>query len=97
MKRTALVEKASRSSASSRRRKQAGCRAAYVVCVDNASNPESLELRKIYRTTPDADATTHGYLRVVDESGEGYLYPERYFIRVALPRTLPRIARKVFA
>ena len=94
MKRTASVEKASRSSASSRRRKQAGCRAAYV---DNASNPESLELRKIYRTMPDADATTHGYLRVKDESGEGSLYPERYFIRVALPRTLPRIVRKVLA
>ena len=67
------------------------------MCVDNESNPESLDLRKIYRTMPDADAARHGYVRVVDESGEGYLYPERYFIRVALPRPLPRTARKAFA
>ena len=53
------------------------------MCVDNESNPESLELRKIYRVMPDADAAKHGYVRVVDESGEGYLYPEKYFIRVA--------------
>jgi hypothetical protein len=46
---------------------------------------------------PDADATTHGYLRVVDESGETSLYPERFFIRVALPWALPRTARKAFA
>lgn len=69
MKRTASVERASRSSVSSRRGKQANSRATYVMCVDNESNPESLELRKIYR----------------------------YFIRVALPRTLPRTARKVLA
>jgi hypothetical protein len=66
------------------------------MCVDNGSNPESLELRKIYRTIPDADAASHDYLRVVDESGEGYLYPKKYFIEVALPRTLPRTARKAF-
>jgi hypothetical protein len=88
MKCTASVGRASRSSASSRRRKPVECRAVYVVCVDNESNPESLELRKIYRTMPDADAAKHGYVRVVDESGEGYL---------ALPRTLPRTARKVLA
>jgi hypothetical protein len=67
------------------------------MCVDNESNPESLDLRKIYRVVPDADAARHGYIRVVDESGEGYLYPERYFIRVALPRPLPRTARRAFA
>lgn len=67
------------------------------MCVDNESNPESLELRKIYRAVPDADAAKHGYVRVVDESGEGYLYPQRYFIRVVLPRALSRTARKAFA
>jgi hypothetical protein len=86
MKRAASVERASRSSASSRRRKQAGCPAAYIVCVDNESNPESPERRKIYRAMPDADAAKHGYVRVVDESGEGYLYPEKYFIPVARSR-----------
>ena len=67
------------------------------MCVDNESNPESLDLRKIYRVLPDADAARHRYLRVIDESGEGYLYPQRYFIRVTLPRQLPRTARKVLA
>lgn len=97
MKRTASVERDSRSSTSSRRRRPTLSRVAYVMCVHNASNPESLELRKIYRVMPDADAAKHGYIRVVDESGEGYLYPGRYFIRVALPRTLSSAARKVFA
>lgn len=97
MKRTASVERAPRLSVSSRRGKQANSRATYVMCVNNESNPESLELRKIYRAMRDAEGAKHGYIRVVDESGEGYLYPNRYFIRVALPRTLPRTARKVLA
>lgn len=67
------------------------------MCVNNESNPESLQLRKIYRTMPDADAARHGYIRVIDESDEGYLYPKKYFITVSLPRTLPRTVRKVFA
>ena len=62
----------------------------YVICVNNESNPESLELRKIYRAMPDAEGAKHGYIRVFDESGEGYLYPSRYFISVALPKALPR-------
>jgi hypothetical protein len=67
------------------------------MCVTNETSPESLDLRKIYRVLPDADAARHGYLRVIDESGEGYLYPERYFIRVTLPRRLPRTVRQILA
>jgi len=69
----------------------------YVMCVNNESNPESLELRKIYQAMPDVEGGRHGYIRVIDEEGEGYLYPKRYVIVVALPKSLPRIARKVFA
>lgn len=69
----------------------------YVMCINNESNPESLDLRKIYRAVPDAEGAKHGYIRVFDESGEGYLYPARYFITVALPGTLPRKARNIFA
>ena len=54
-------------------------------------------LRKIYRAIPDAEGARHGNIRVFDESGEGYLYPKRYFIEVALPRALPKTARKVLA
>jgi hypothetical protein len=74
-----------------------GPRTAYVMCVDNESNPESLQVRKIYQALPDTDAADHGYLRVVDESGESYLFPQRYFIGVILPRRLPRTARQAFA
>ena len=69
----------------------------YVLCIKNDGNPESLELRKVYRTLPDADAAKHGYTRVVDETGEDYLYPRQYFLAIALPRRLPSTARKVFA
>ena len=96
MKRTASVGRASRSAASSRRRKPVRS-VAYVMCVDSGSNPESLEVRKIYRVLPDSDASGHGLLRVVDDSGESYLYPERLFIGVSLPRPLPRTARQAFA
>lgn len=47
---------------------------------------KDLEKRKIYKIIPDEDASTEGYLRVVDESGEDYLYPQSYFILVQLPR-----------
>ena len=66
------------------------------MCVDSGSNPESLEVRKIYRVLPDSQGAELGLLRVVDESGESYLYPQELFIGVTLPRPLPRTARKAF-
>lgn len=56
-----------------------------VICVENEDYPVSLEKRKIYRAIPDPDAAKHNQLRVIDESGEDYLYPEEYFIPVTLP------------
>ena len=47
---------------------------------------EDLELRKVYQVLPDKRADRDGYIRVVDESGEDYLYPESYFVFVRLPR-----------
>jgi len=67
------------------------------MCVDHGSNPESLEVRKIYQALPDSDAARHRLLRVIDESGESYLYPESFFIPVSLPRPLPKTARRTFA
>jgi hypothetical protein len=61
-----------------------------VVCVKNEGYPASLEKRKIYVALPDPVAERHGQLRVIDESGEDYLYPRRFFI----PVTLPQSARK---
>ena len=57
----------------------------FALCIEN-KECEDLEKRKIYRVLPDCDATKEGYLRIVDESGEDYLYPETYFILVELPR-----------
>lgn len=56
----------------------------FVVCVRNTGCPASLELRKIYEFLRDADAAAHGLIRVIDESGEDYLYPEKFFARLEL-------------
>src|SRR2546428_650491 len=58
--------------------------------LDNEEHPASLELRKIYETLPDADAEKHGQVRVIDESGEDYLYPATMFAAVDLPVGLAR-------
>ena len=57
----------------------------FALCVEN-KDCEDLEKRKIYQVIPDEDAAREGYLRVIDESGEDYLYPQSYFILVQLPR-----------
>ena len=68
----------------------------FAVCVRNDDYPASLELRKLYPIVEDDFAEQHDLLRVVDESGEDYLYPSTYFVRLDLPkpveRTLHRIA-----
>lgn len=56
----------------------------FVLCVKN-TECEDLELRKVYQVLDDADAAEEGYLRVIDESGEDYLYPESYFVPVEIP------------
>jgi hypothetical protein len=56
----------------------------FVVCINNDEYPASLELHKIYRTIPDPDAKEDGDLRVIDESGEDYLYPAEWFVLITL-------------
>jgi hypothetical protein len=56
----------------------------FALCVEN-KDCDDLEKRKIYQILPDEKVIKEGYLRVVDESGEDYLYPESYFIVVELP------------
>ncbi len=56
------------------------------MCVENSECPASLELHKIYRVVPDQDAAREGDLRIVDESGEDYLYPAAWFDAVEVPR-----------
>ena len=59
--------------------------AKFVVCVNNTGYPASLELHKIYRVVPDEEATADGDIRVVDESGEDYLYPASCFAPITVP------------
>jgi hypothetical protein len=56
----------------------------FAVCINNAEYPASLELHKIYRVLPDEDAAADGDLRVIDESGENYLYPADWFVMMEL-------------
>lgn len=60
----------------------------FVVCVENGDSRASLEVRKLYQVVPDPDAAAHGLLRVIDESGEDYLYPLHYFAAVDIPKPL---------
>jgi len=62
----------------------------FAVCINNADYPAFLELLKIYRVLPDEDAATDGDIRVVDESGEDYLYPAEHFVFVELPRSVEK-------
>ena len=61
-----------------------------VVCVKNNGYAVSLETRKIYVSIADPLAEKHGQLRVIDESGEDYLYPKAFFRVVALPQSVKR-------
>jgi len=57
----------------------------FALCVRN-DECDDLELRKVYQVIPDRRAARDGYIRVLDESGEDYLYPASYFVMLALPR-----------
>jgi hypothetical protein len=65
-----------------------------VVCLKNKGYEVSLEPRKIYQVLPDAKAAKQHQLRVIDESGEDYLYPESYFALIELP---PSIRKSVLS
>ena len=57
----------------------------FVLCIEN-KNCEDIEKRKIYKTLFDRKAKNEGYVRVIDESGEDYLYPKSYFVLISLPQ-----------
>ena len=66
----------------------------FVICVENEGYEVSLERRKIYEALPDPDAEKHGQIRVIDESGEDYLYPKNWFVRLEPPS---KVAGAVFS
>jgi len=62
----------------------------FALCVKNTNYPASLECRKVYQILGDAQASKHGLVRVIDEMGEDYLYPQEYFIPIKLPQAAER-------
>ena len=68
----------------------AAARKRFAVCLRNEGYEVSLEKRKIYEVVPDSDAAKHEQIRVIDESGEDYLYPEKFFAEIELPQPLRR-------
>ena len=93
MRRTVSAGAASRSSVSSTSRRTSP---AYLLCIDSGAN-DDLQVRRLYRVIPDPAAARSDYVRVVDDSGEDYLYPASCFIPLELPQpahvALRRLAR----
>jgi hypothetical protein len=71
--------------------------AQFVICIGNKGYAASLELRKIYQVLLDKAAAKLHQIRVIDESGEDYLYPEDFFVPVQLPQSVERAVRRATA
>lgn len=67
----------------------------YLLCVNKDAYPASLEVRKVYRAMPDDSAKARHFVRVIDESGEDYLYLESPFVAVDLPAAAARVFAQV--
>jgi hypothetical protein len=68
----------------------------FVVCINNTDYSASLEIRKIYQVVPDSQANNHHQIRVIDESGEDYLYPSDYFMALELSEPLQQALATCF-
>jgi len=69
-------------------KKKAGQAWRFAVCINNAGYEASLEAGKLYRIIPDDEAAKHGYIRIVDESGEDYGYSVKRFFPLEIPQAL---------
>ncbi len=72
-------------------------KARFAICVNNDEYPASLERHKVYRVLSDKQAEADGDLRVIDESGEDYLYPAEYFVLVELQAKTARALSASFS
>jgi hypothetical protein len=68
----------------------------FALCVENGGM-EDLEARKVYQVLPDREASREGYIRIIDESGEDYIYPSTLFVAVKLPPAVARRLRRPIA
>lgn len=63
------------------------------LCLSNKGNPESLDCHKVYQGLPDKKAEALDMIRIIDESGEDYLYPKKHFYKIKLPEFVERVIR----
>ena len=68
----------------------------FAVCLNNTGNEVSLEIGKLYQVVPDDEAVRHGYLRVIDESGEDYWHAAEMFYLIELPNDLAATLRGIY-
>ena len=68
----------------------------FAICVETAEYPASLEQHKLYRVLPDEEAAEDGDVRIIDESGDDYLYPAEYFVVIEIPRHRAQVLTKSF-
>lgn len=65
--------------------------ARFVICINNGGYVDDLKVRTVYQLLPDASAAKSNYIRIIDETGEDYLYPAGLFAAIELPRELQKV------
>ena len=69
----------------------------FVICIHNGEYAGTLEVRKVYEVLDDQSAEKRNYIRVIDESGEDYLYPRSWFVSVAVPEDIEQLLHELAA
>lgn len=67
----------------------------FAICIHNGEYAGTLELRKVYEVLQDLDAADRNYVRVIDESGEDYLYPQSWFVPVSVPESVEQLLHEL--
>ena len=67
----------------------------FAICIHNGEYAGTLELRKVYEVLDDEAAAKRNYVRVIDESGEDYLYPRSWFVTVAVPEDIEQLLHEL--
>jgi len=67
----------------------------FAICIQNGEYAGTLQLRKVYEVLEDPDAAGRNYLRVIDESGEDYLYPRSWFVPISVPEVVEQLLHEL--
>ena len=67
----------------------------FAICIHNGEYAGTLELRKVYEVLQDPIAAKRNFIRVIDESGEDYLYPQSWFVPVAVPENIEQLLHEL--